>query len=69
MTLPVWAWAAMFAAFAALMVADLALTRNSVGLRAAAVSSLNSPPRNRSALRRPSTRLASVTVGSVPPRP
>jgi tellurite resistance protein TerC len=39
MTLPVWAWAAMFAAFAALMVADLALTRNTVGLRAAAVSS------------------------------
>jgi tellurite resistance protein TerC len=39
MTLPVWGWAATFAAFAVLMVADLTLTRNTVGLRAAAVSS------------------------------
>jgi hypothetical protein len=37
--------------------------------RAADASSLSSPPRNRSGLSRPSTRLASVTVGSLPPLP
>ena len=36
---------------------------------AASTSSFISPPRKRSAPSRPSTRLASVTVGSVPPRP
>jgi tellurite resistance protein TerC len=39
MTLPVWAWAGTLAVFAVLMVADLVLTRNAVGLRAAVVSS------------------------------
>ena len=39
MTLPIWGWAVTFAAFAVLMVADLVLTRNTVGLRAATVSS------------------------------
>ena len=38
-------------------------------VRAAATSSCISQPRKRSAPMRPSTRLASVTVGSVPPRP
>jgi len=37
--------------------------------RAAAVSSCMRPPRKLSGLIRPSTRLASVTVASVPPRP
>ncbi len=37
--------------------------------RAASSSSSSSPPKNRLELSRPRTRLASVTVGSVPPRP
>ncbi len=39
MTLPAWAWAGSFGIFAVLMAADLMLTRNAVGLRAAATSS------------------------------
>ncbi len=39
MTLPAWAWAGSFGIFAVLMAADLILTRNAVGLRAAAASS------------------------------
>ncbi len=39
MTLPIWAWAGTFTVFAVLMVADLVLTRNTVGVRAALVSS------------------------------
>ena len=40
MTLPIWAWAGTLAVFAVLMAADLVLTRNAVGLRAAVVSSV-----------------------------
>jgi len=40
MTLPV--WAGTFAVFALLMMADLALTRKAIGLRAAAASSVRS---------------------------
>jgi hypothetical protein len=39
MTLPLWAWAGTFALFAVLLVADLVLTPNGVGLRSAARSS------------------------------
>ncbi len=39
MTPPLWAWAGTFALFAVLLVADLVLTRNAVGLRTAARSS------------------------------
>ena len=40
MTLPIWAWAATLAVFAVLMAADLVLTRNAAGFRAAVVSSV-----------------------------
>jgi hypothetical protein len=40
MTLPIWAWAGTLAVFAVLMAADLVLTRNAVGFRAAVVSSV-----------------------------
>ncbi len=40
MTLPIWTWAGTLAVFAVLMAADLVLTRNAVGLRAAVVSSV-----------------------------
>ena len=40
MTLAIWAWAGTLAVFAVLMAADLVLTRNAVGLRAAVVSSV-----------------------------
>src|ERR1700720_384848 len=43
--------------------------RVAMARRAASISSRISPPRNRSAPSRPSSRLASVTVGSVPPSP
>ncbi len=39
MTLPIWAWAGTLAVFAALMAADLVLTRKAIGWRAAVVSS------------------------------
>jgi len=39
MTLPIWAWAGTLAVFAVL-IADLVLTRNAIGLRAAVVSSV-----------------------------
>ena len=39
MTVPIWAWAGTFAVFAVLLLADLALTRNAVGLRTAARAS------------------------------
>ena len=42
-----------------------AAIRSAIARRAPSASSRMSPPRNRSAARRPSTRFASVTVGSV----
>ena len=39
MTVPIWAWAGTFAVFAMLLLVDLALTRNAVGLRTAARAS------------------------------
>ena len=41
----------------------------SKAVRAAAVSNVDAPPMNRAGSRMPSTASASVTVGSVPPRP
>lgn len=40
MTMTAWAWAGSFGIFAVLLAADLILTRNAVGLRAAATSSV-----------------------------